>query len=141
MLTEPFSKLGRYVAADMECWPAEVSLILSALDAGAPAGERRQHERVPYRVTAILSLFVDRKGAGPCPIYVRDASPRGLGFVANRRLPLGYGGAVDILAPDGRRLTAHCTLFRCREAVPGWFEGALYFNREQSAFMFDNETD
>jgi hypothetical protein len=28
----------------------------------------------------------------------------------------------------------HCTLLRCREAAPGWFEGSVYFNREQPQF-------
>jgi hypothetical protein len=27
-----------------------------------------------------------------------------------------------------------CTLLRCRQASPGWFEGCLHFNREQAMF-------
>jgi hypothetical protein len=49
-------------------------------------------------------------------------------------LPLGYGGIVELATPDGETVRAHCTLLRCRMAAPGWYEGALYFNRPQESF-------
>jgi hypothetical protein len=117
-----------------EPWPCEVRMILSALEAAVPEDERRKHDRMPYRVAALLYLFSDGDGAGPWPLFIRDASTRGLGFVSNRRLPLGYGGVVELVSPDGDCVSVHCTLFRCRQAAPGWYEGSLYFNRAQSAF-------
>ena len=125
-------------------WPTDVELILSAMDVGRgdadetpvieTALNRRHANRTPYRVRACLKLFSDRPGAGPWTLYTRDVSPRGVGFITPHRLPLGYGGWVEIPAPRGGLIQIHCTLYRCRPAVQGWFEGALSFNREQHAF-------
>jgi hypothetical protein len=118
-------------------WPAEVDLILSAMDAGRDPyahDERRDVQRIPYRVRATLRLFSDTPGTGPWTIYTRDVDPRGLGFLSPHRLPLGYGGWVELPSPGGRVMKIHCTLFRCRETVKGWFDCALYFNREQHLF-------
>ena len=123
-----------------EAWPAEVELILSALEAAAPAhDERRQHQRVPYRALAQLRLFSDQAGQPLWTLYSRDVSVRGMGFITPHRLPLGYGGVVQIPTPrNGRMISVAGTLFRCREVSSGWFEGSLYFNREQ--WIFSPET-
>jgi hypothetical protein len=123
-----------------EQWPAEADLILSALDVGENGGEapahdnRRRHPRMRYRVIADLRLFSDPPGSSPWRLYSRDVSARGLGFVTPHRLPLGYGGVVQLPSPAGRPVSINGTLFRCREVGNGWFEGALYFNREQWMF-------
>ena len=119
--------------------PADAEFILSALEAGSHAGqagikERRKSDRSPYRVLASLKLFSDSQQAPPWTLYVRDVGPGGLGFVTKHRLPLGYGGILTIQTPDGRTQTIDCTLLRCREAIQGWFEGSMYFNREQVVF-------
>lgn len=117
-----------------EAWPAQVEMILSAIDAGAhPAAiERRTARRHSYRVRGWLHLFSDGHDAEPRVLYTRDVHARGLGFITPHRLPLGYGGRVHLPLPDGAgTLKIHCTLLRCREAAPGWYEGSLYFNREQ----------
>lgn len=136
---------GAVVEPGSNEWPPEVELIASALEAGqsAAAGDdeaghpfdRRALHRRRYRVIAQLQLFTDRPGTPPWCLYVRDADRRGLGFLTPHRLPLGYGGRLEVLAPDGTPLQLHCTLLRCRETVKDWFEGALAFNREQ--FQFD----
>lgn len=135
---DPVAGPGRETA-----WPGQVELILSALEtglhrAGGPAGsiaapdeERRLARRTPYRVRAWLRLFSDGRDAPPRPLFTRDVGARGLGFITPQRLPLGYGGLVELAAPDGRAASVHCTLVRCRQAAPGWFEGCLAFNREQ----------
>lgn len=116
-------------------WPPQVELILSALETGQfSRANRRSAKRSPYRVRAKLRLFSDPPFSAPWTIYTRDAHRRGLGFISPHRLPLGYGGLVEMPGPDGQVLTINCTLLRCREAAPGWYEGALYFNREQSEF-------
>ena len=117
-------------------WPAEVDFILSALDAGGmmPDKGRRSATRSAYHVRATLSLFSDDTQAPPRALYTRDVDARGLGFICSTRLPLSYGGMVELLSPAGNLLTIQCTLFRCREVAAGWYEGALYFNREQWAF-------
>jgi hypothetical protein len=116
-------------------WPPEVNMILSALEAGPqPESDARRHDRLPYRVRAELRLFSDESGAEPWALYTRDVCPRGLGFITPHRLPLGYGGWVELLTPRGRKSRIHCTLYRCRQVLSGWYEGALYFNREQWMF-------
>jgi hypothetical protein len=121
-------------------WPPEVDLIISALEAGAVADfdNRRRHQRMSYRVPAELRLFSDIAGAPPWRLYTRDVSARGVGFVTPHRLPLGYGGTVQMPTPSGRLVSINGTLFRCREIGNGWSEGAMYFNREQ--WMFAPQT-
>ena len=116
-------------------WPPEVDLIISALEAaGEPHDNRRKHPRMSYRVMADLRLFADPPGIAPWRLYTRDVSARGLGFVTPHRLPLGYGGTVELATPAGRVVSINGTLFRCRDIGGGFFEGALYFNREQWIF-------
>jgi hypothetical protein len=115
-------------------WPPEVDLILSALEAGGAHEERRRVKRTRYQVQAQLRLFSDPPGTDPWILYTRDINPKGLGFITQHRLPLGYGGKLQIPSTNGQIVTIHCTLYRCRESAQGWFEGALYFNREQWIF-------
>ena len=135
VLTElPGNKQTAKAAAE---WSPEVDLVLSALEAAGSAtatDERRRTQRMSYRVKAELQLFSDPSGAEPWVLFTRDINPKGLGFITRHRLPLGYGGKVRIPSPTGQMMTIHCTLYRCREAAPGWFEGAMYFNRDQWTF-------
>ncbi|MDP9175045.1 MAG: hypothetical protein M3O30_14455 [Planctomycetota bacterium] len=116
-------------------WPREVSLVLSALEAAGTNVEQRGVRRTPYRAKALLRLFADTHGCDEMLLYTRDANQRGIGFITTHRLPLGYGGTVEVPSPSGEKLTVHCTLLRCRQAAPGWYEGALYFNRDRSEFQ------
>jgi hypothetical protein len=130
-------------AARTDDRPPEVDLIISALAAGedggqpapSPALPRRDVRRTAYRVNAQLRLYSDTTDADPWRLYTRDVSPRGLGFITSHRLPLGYGGTLDLPGADGETLEIDCTLLRCREVASGWFEGSLYFNREQPVFQ------
>ena len=125
----------RLVLSPRELWPPEVDLILSAMDAAShPENDGRRDSRLAYRVRAELKLFADDADQTPWVLYTRDVDPRGVGFITPHRLPLGYGGWVELLTPRGRKQRISCTLYRCRQAVPGWYEGALYFNREQHVF-------
>ena len=130
-------------AKQSDRWPTEVQLIISALAAGedgargavpSPAMPHRDVPRMAYRVLADLHLFSDAPNADPWRLFTRDVSARSLGFITSHRLPLGYGGTVELTTPDGNIVAINCTLLRCREITSGWFEGALYFNREQAAF-------
>ena len=115
--------------------PAEVALVMSALEAGGFSDtNRRAGPRQRYRVAADLRLFSDQQPASPWRLFTRDINPRSLGFVSAHRLPLGHGGVIELPGLDGDPLSIHCTLIRCRQAAPGWYEGCLYFNREQAQF-------
>jgi len=143
---------ARGVSRQLEPFPADVELILSAMEAGRHAWsqlegavshpqakepeEHRAYERLPYRIRAELRLFRDQPGSPAWLLFVRDADTRGIGFISQHRLPLGYGGYVELVAPTGRPMSIPGTLLRCREAVAGWYEGAMHFNREQGDFRF-----
>jgi hypothetical protein len=120
-------------------WPAQVELIMSALDTGQFDANRRKTGRVSYRVKAKLRLFSDPAMSSPWIIYTRDIHARGLGFISPHRLPLGYGGLIELPGPQGGVININCTLSRCREAAPGWYEGSLYFNRELAEFVLPAE--
>jgi len=118
-------------------WPAQVELVMSALEARQFTGghrDRRAGRRKVLRVKALLRLFIDGPATPPWTLYSRDVYARGLGFITAHRLPLGYGGLLELPAPDGTPISVACTLLRCREVVPGWFDGAVHFNREQREF-------
>ena len=127
---------------DMNFWPAEARLILSALQAGSDdARERRDSQRALHQVRAALRLFSDPDGSTPWQIYTRDVTPRSAGFITPHRLPLGYGGIVELPSIDGRVVSAHCTLFRCRQTAQGWYEGALSFHRPQWELVGQTEPE
>ena len=121
-----------------EAWPPGVEMILSAMDSGRHKAEpldRRALPRLPFRVRGRLRLFSDAPHGPSRALYTRDVNSRGLGFVIAQRLPLGHGGFVEFNAPDGRPRRLQCTLQRCREIAPGWYDAAVCFNREQPEFM------
>ena len=127
----------------MEDWPPQAELVLSAIEAGQHnngfvAGERRHSKRASFRVRGQLRLYSDNPGEPGRVIYTRDIHSRGLGFITPHRLPLGHGGLVDIPTPAGKIVSIPCTLLRCREAAPGWYEGSVYFNRDQHGILPPN---
>ena len=122
--------------AEAEGLPKEVEFILSALEAGMHGRDNeRRADRLPYRVKGLLHLYSDPKDAEPMVIYTRDVCPRSMGFITRHRLPLGYGGIVELIDTNGEKIRVDCTLLRCREAVAGWYDGAMYFNRHQKQFV------
>lgn len=116
--------------------PQEAALVLTALEAAGGKENRRQSVRTTYRATAMLWLFADAPGSSARVLYTRDVNERGIGFVTRDRLPLGYGGVLRLPSPrsPGQVFSIPCTLYRCRLAAPGWYEGALHFNRDQCEF-------
>jgi len=116
-------------------WPPQAEMVLSAIEAGQfPNDNRRTAPRRRYRVKACLHLFSDAPETAPWMIFTRDIHARGLGFITPHRLPLGHGGLIELPVGESARIHIPCTLLRCREAAPGWFEGSLYFNRDQPQF-------
>ncbi len=115
--------------------PADAAMVLSAIEAGRGSRlERRLTGRTIYRVATELRLFRDDSSTPPRELYTRDINRRGLGFVTQHRLPLGYGAVVRLPNERGESIEVHCTVLRCREAAPGWFEGSAIFNRDQPQF-------
>ena len=121
-------------------WHPQAEMVLSALEAASPIDNRRKQTRSAFRVQAALKLFTDCSDEPARILYTRDANHRGIGFVTRARLPLGYGGILELpsLRTPGKMLTIQCTLSRCRLAAAGWYEGALHFNRDQWEFLVEN---
>lgn len=124
-------------SGDNSEFPPQAEMVLSAMEAGRAAGpssDRRDKARRTYRVRATLRLYSDAGNAPAWTLFTRDIHSRGLGFITQHRLPLGYGGIVEIPDPRGGAtpLRIAGTLIRCREAASGWFEGSIYFDREHT---------
>ena len=135
MTFSALSEVENEQSFDTQGIPAEAAMVMSALEAGDQSPEeKRSIQRVPYRTVTQLRLFRDQPETPGWELFTRNVNRRGMGFLTRHRLPLGYGGHVELVAPNGRPLSVPCTLFRCREAVPGWYEGAMNFNREQADF-------
>ncbi len=116
--------------------PAEVSLVLSALEAGRHgrgATDRRINRRHPLRATSVLRLYADAHRP-PITVYTRDVGGRNVGFVTRERLPLGYGGTIELPGPDGDPARIACVLLRCSPSVQGWYDASAAFNRLQPQF-------
>ncbi len=131
-------------ATDEGLMDQQASMILSAMDAAGEGRElapwtaqRREAEtdRLPFRCKGKLRLFADLDGAAPWPLFLRDIEPRAAGFICPDRLPLGYGGTLSFEDEAGQSVTVDVTLVRCRVCYGGWFEGALYFHRNQPQLL------
>jgi hypothetical protein len=118
-------------------WQGAAGMVLTSLEAGSWRENQREQLRSAYRVKAALRLFAEPPPAPARILYTRDVDHRGIGFVTRDRLPLGYGGIIRLPSnrTPGKIINIPCTLYRCREAAPGWYEGALHFNRDQMDFL------
>lgn len=118
---------------EADAWPGEVEMILSAMDAARcrQGQERRASARRNHRAKADLRLYAYDPAMPPVELFTRDVSATGLGFITKKRLPLGYNGLVRITLEDGQTVTAACNVYRCRETIGGWYEGAVHFTVRQ----------
>ena len=114
--------------AELDAWPADVELICSAMDAVRDRGEpsRRRDLRRPHRVIGRLDVHGQ---PAPARIYTRDCDPTHLGFLCDVPVSLGWNATVEFAGPDGSLYASACVVQRCRECVPGWYEGVLRFAR------------
>lgn len=124
------------VICDASPFPPEVDFVISALEAaGQPhSDDQRRVPRSSYRVRAALRLYSDDPLSSPRVLYTRNVSEQAIAFLSAEPLPLSHGGILHISSPDGRCMQIACTVLRCSLAARGWYEGALYFNRQQPAF-------
>jgi hypothetical protein len=115
--------------------PADVAMVMSALEAGrhGRAGDRRAGHRRPLRVAAAVRLYADADRP-PVVVYTRDVGGRNVGFLTRERLPLGYGGTIELPGPAGDPVRVACVLLRCSPCAPGWYDASAAFNRLQPQF-------
>ena len=135
MLLVVFQDSDTLSEPDFAPFPHEVEFMISALEAGPrPVVDRQKMPRTRYRARALLKLYSDAAEAPAALLYTRHVNRQAIGFVTSRHLTLSHGGMLRILDPQGKPIEIACTVLRCREVTPGWFEGAVYFNRQQAMF-------
>ena len=124
-----------FVTAELPEDVRDVLEMLSGRDA-ASAGtnnavvERRQTPRADHHVRAAMEID-DHIQRSRLTVYTRDVSSWGVGFVCRMPLPPGSNAMLHIEGPRGRTLRLMCCVLRCREVMPGWFEGAALLFKEE----------
>ena len=115
--------------------PQDARFVISVLNGEqrcAGHDERRRFRRESFVAPAELEVLGD--AAPPrTAIYTRDASRWGVGFVTQRPLPVARDATLRIWI-GGEMLMVRSCVLRCREAAPGWFEGAVLFYHEEPRF-------
>jgi hypothetical protein len=120
-----------FVTADLPEDVREVIAMLSGREStGNAVVERRQTPRHERQVRAAMEID-DHIQRSRQTIYTRDVSSWGVGFVCRMPLPPGSNAMLQIDGAHGRPLRVMCCVLRCREVMPGWFEGAALFFREE----------
>jgi hypothetical protein len=107
--------------------PRDVETAMAAVSSSTavPEEERRTTARAEYRVDAHLRLLPEVDSEGERVIYTRDIDEWGIGFVTAFAFAPGRKAIVRLQAPSGKELLRRCTVLRCREILPGWFESAV----------------
>jgi hypothetical protein len=118
--------------------PLDVALVLEILTSGeasTAAANRRKFPRTKHVATASLEPFQPPSAkvttAPRRTIYTRDANQWGVGFITQERLTTGEDALLRIADPAGTPLAVRCGILRCREVLPGWYEGAVLFTAEE----------
>ena len=105
---------------------------------GSAAANRRRYPRCAYQVAATLKTAdgadADAASAMRTRVYTRDANQWGVGFVMQEPIPVGSEAYLILDRPGFERpIHRRCRIVRCREALPGWYEGAAVFHDEEPA--------
>ena len=119
-----------FVTAEL---PEDVREVMEMLGGHAPPAavvDRRRSERVPHHVRAAMEID-DALQHTRQTIYTRDVSSWGVGFISRVPLPTGANAMLHIAGVHGRTLQVMCSVIRCREVLPGWYEGAAVLFKEE----------
>ena len=121
-----------FVTAELPDDVREVIALLSGRAAVTDSAvvERRQTPRLEHHVRAAVEID-DSIQRSRQTIYTRDVSSWGVGFICRMPLPPGSNAMLHIDGAHGRSLRLMCCVLRCREIMPGWFEGAALLFREE----------
>jgi hypothetical protein len=111
--------------------PADAQFVISVLNGErTPAhDDRRRYRRHPFVAAAEIEVLGDAAPPRQA-VYARDASPWGVGFVSQHPLPVGRDATLRIWVAGEMLMLRTCVL-RCREVLPGWFEGAALLYSEE----------
>ena len=110
--------------------PADAQIVISMLNGEAgPALDRRRFTRTSFQMAGALETLGE---AIPMrwTIYTRDANQWGVGFVTQQPLPVAKDVIVTLTA-GGQTLRLRGSIVRCREVMPGWYDGAVLLHEEE----------
>ena len=121
-----------FVTAELPEDVREVIAMLSGRETTSDAAvvERRKTVREEHHVRAAVEID-DQIQRSRQTVYTRDVSSWGVGFICRMPLPPGSNAMLHIDGAHGRPLRLMCCVLRCREVMPGWFEGAALLFREE----------
>jgi hypothetical protein len=120
-----------FVTAELPEDVREVIAMLSGRQTSdASVVERRRTPREEHHVRAAMEID-DQIQRSRQTVYTRDVSSWGVGFICRMPLPPGSNAMLHIDGAHGRPLRLMCCVLRCREVMPGWFEGAALLFREE----------
>ena len=107
-------------------------LVLQILTSESEAdAERRRFSRAVYVKHARIELTDPMGHVHRYGLWSRDANQWGVGIITQTPLPVGQFGLLQIKGGDGVDIRARGCILRCREVLPGWYEGAILFEQEQ----------
>jgi hypothetical protein len=105
--------------------PADARFVISVLSGeDGPGVERRRFPRCAYTVPAIVEVSHGAAVQTHRRVYTRDVNEWGVGFVMQDPLPVGKDAVLFIAGADREGMQLRCCILRCREVLPGWYEGA-----------------
>ena len=122
-----------FVTAELPEDVREIIAMLSGRESSSVADavvERRKTPREEHHVSAAMEID-DHIQRSHQTVYTRDVSSWGVGFISRMPLPPGSNAMLHIDGAHGRPLRLMCCVLRCREVMPGWFEGAALLFREE----------
>jgi len=105
-------------------WPADVVEVLAQLDASFPKmHDRRVLPRWVFHAEAFLTI----EHAERHQLWTRDINAWNVGFLSRQALTTGSHGTFRFEVPGGEIVVVAGQVKRCREFIPGWFEGYINF--------------
>jgi hypothetical protein len=119
-----------FVTAEVPQDVREVITMLGGREPSRAVVERRMTPRHERQVRAAMEID-DQIQRSRQTVYTRDVSSWGVGFLCRMPLPPGSNAMLHIDGTHGRPLRLMCCVLRCREVLPGWFEGAALLFREE----------
>ena len=120
-----------FVTAELPEDVREVIAVLGGRETSdAAVVERRNTPRQEHHARAAMEID-DHIQRSRQTVYTRDVSSWGVGFICRTPLPPGSTAMLHIDGTHGRPLRLMCCVLRCREVMPGWFEGAALLFREE----------
>jgi len=108
-------------------WPLDARMAMFVLEAGGHGPQfvrDRAEERQSCRIIGTV-CDSDRASLKHSIVYVRDVTPRHMGFICQSPLPVGTTVWLNCSDENGQSIRTPCRVGRARQFMSGWTEGVL----------------